>query len=146
MLLSPIAKITLLAIVTDSYQHLLSSSIFLDLCHVNGQNLLWTTSFVFFVDTQVCGFELVSLQVYPERPRVGDDVHLQCFYQLDQGELLYSLKWNKKDSNDEDKEFYRFSSRRPVKQKFSLADLDIDVSKIHTPPVHYLYDGKGHGI
>lgn len=91
-----------------------------------------TTIFLYsFLDTEVCGFELVSLQVFPERPKVGDDVHLQCFYQLDQGEQLYSLKWNRKDSNDEDKEFYRFSSRRPVKQKFSLADLDIDVSKIH---------------
>lgn len=121
--------------MTDSYQHLTSSSIvtlfiLLSVC-LNDQYFYLQLSFLFFLDTKVCGFELVSLQVYPERPRVGDDVHLQCFYQLDQGEQLYSLKWNRKDSNDEDKEFYRFSSRRPVKQKFSLADLDIDVSKIH---------------
>ena len=87
--------------------------------------------FAFFLqDGGVSGFELVSLQVDPPRPRIGDEVRLSCFYTLDQGEALYSLKWNKKDSDDEDREFYRFSSRRPIKQKFPLPDLDVDVSNV----------------
>lgn len=73
---------------------------------------------------------MVSLQVDPPRPRIGDEVRLSCSYTLDERETLYSLKWNKKDSNDEDREFYRFSSRRPFKQKFPLPDLDVDVSNV----------------
>lgn len=93
--------------------------------------LISSLFFAFFLqDGRVSGFELVSLQVDPPRPRIGDEVRLSCSYTLDQEEALYSLKWNKKDSNDEDREFYRFSSLRPTKQKFPLPDLDVDVSNV----------------
>lgn len=79
----------------------------------------------------MAGLRIVRVTV-PAVVRKGDTVHLNCDYELEQPERLYSIKWYKGR-----REFYRYTPQaNPTVQTFSSpSGVEVDVSHPipHTP-------------
>ncbi|XP_042904037.1 uncharacterized protein [Parasteatoda tepidariorum] len=82
-------------------------------------SLLFFLFLVLFFKSAWC-LKLVSLHV-PNLVVVGEDVQLQCAYDLE-GDPLYSIKWYR-----DDVEFYRYVPRdKPPGQFFPLKGVSVD--------------------